>query len=54
MEDILIIGGGIIGSLIAYQCSKFHCNVTLLDKENDIANETTMANSAIIHAGYDP
>lgn len=54
MEDILIIGGGIIGSLIAYQCSKYHCNVTLLEKENDIANVTSMANSAIIHAGYDP
>lgn len=54
MEDILIIGGGIIGSLIAYNCSKYHCNVTLLEKDNDIANKTTMANSAIIHAGYDP
>lgn len=54
MEDILIIGGGIIGTLIAFQCSKYHMNVTLIDKENDIANATTMANSAIIHAGYDP
>lgn len=54
MEDVLIIGGGIIGSLIAYQCSKYHCNVTLLERENDIANVTTAANSAIIHAGYDP
>lgn len=54
MEDVLIIGGGIIGSLIAYNCSKYHCNVLLLEKENDIANKTSMANSAIIHAGYDP
>ena len=54
MEDIIIIGGGIIGSLIAYNCSKFDCNVLLLEKDNDIANKTTMANSAIIHAGYDP
>lgn len=54
MEDVIIIGGGIIGSLIAYNCSKYHCNVTLLEKDNDIANKTSMANSAIIHAGYDP
>ena len=54
MEDIIIIGGGIIGSLIAYNCSKYDCNVLLLEKENDIANKTSMANSAIIHAGYDP
>ena len=54
MEDIIIIGGGIIGSLIAYNCSKYDCNVLLIEKDNDIANRTTMANSAIIHAGYDP
>ena len=54
MEDIIIIGGGIIGSLIAYNCSKYDCNVLLIEKDNDIANKTTMANSAIIHAGYDP
>ena len=28
--------------------------VLLLEKDNDIANKTSMANSAIIHAGYDP
>lgn len=54
MEDIMIIGGGIIGTLIACQCARFNCNVTLIDKENDIANCTSMSNSAIIHAGYDP
>ena len=54
MEDIVIIGGGIIGTLIAYACSKYNCNVTLIEKENDVANSTSMANSAIIHAGYDP
>jgi len=25
----------------------------VLDKENDVANESTMTNSAIIHAGFD-
>lgn len=54
MEDIIIIGGGVIGTLIAYVCSRYNCNVTLIEKENDVANCTSMANSAIIHAGYDP
>ena len=54
MEDILIVGGGIIGTLIACQCAHYNCNVTLVDKENDVANCTSMSNSAIIHAGYDP
>ena len=54
MEDIIIIGAGIIGSCLAYDLSKYHCHVTVLDKESDVANQTSMANSAIIHTGYDP
>lgn len=54
MTDVLIIGSGIIGSLIAYELSRYNLEVLVVDKENDIANESTMANSAIIHAGFDP
>ncbi len=54
MYDILIVGSGIVGSLIAYECSKTQLKVLVVDKENDIANESTMANSTIIHAGFDP
>ncbi len=54
MSEIVIIGAGISGCFIAHQLSKYECHVTLIDKENDIANESTMANSAIIHAGEDP
>ena len=54
MVDILIIGCGIVGSLMAYELSKYDVKVVVVDKENDIANESTMANSAIIHAGFDP
>ena len=51
MEDIIIIGGGIIGSLIAYNCSKYDCNVLLIEKDNDIANKTTMANVRLFMQG---
>lgn len=54
MSEIMIIGAGISGCFIAHHLSKYQCHVTLIDKENDIANESTMANSAIIHAGEDP
>ena len=54
MQDIVIIGAGIIGSFLAYDLTHYNLKVTLVDKHNDIANETTMANSAIIHTGYDP
>ncbi|MBP3890852.1 MAG: NAD(P)/FAD-dependent oxidoreductase [Solobacterium sp.] len=52
--DITIIGSGIIGSSIAYRLSKYDCSILVVDKENDVANEVSMANSAIVHAGHDP
>ena len=54
MYDIIIIGAGITGSFIAHNLSKRQCKVLVIDKEADVANATSMANSAIIHAGYDP
>ena len=54
MYDFVIIGAGITGSFIAHELSKRECSVLVLDKEGDIADGASMANSAIIHAGYDP
>ena len=52
--DILIIGAGVLGSFIARKLSAYDVSVALLDKESDVGNVTSMANSAIIHSGYDP
>ncbi|MDR2865144.1 MAG: NAD(P)/FAD-dependent oxidoreductase [Spirochaetaceae bacterium] len=54
MEDIIIIGGGICGCSLLYELSRYQLKTLLLEKENDIACGTTKANSAIVHAGYDP
>ena len=54
MYDILIIGCGVSGASCAYMLSKYDLKIAILDKSNDVANGTTKANSAIIHAGYDP
>lgn len=53
MHDIAIIGGGIIGTSIARELSKFNIKIIMLEKENDVSNGTTKANSGIVHAGYD-
>ncbi|MBM7613770.1 NAD(P)/FAD-dependent oxidoreductase [Alkaliphilus hydrothermalis] len=53
MYDVIIIGAGIIGTAIARELSKYQIKTIIVDKENDIANGTTKANSAIVHAGYD-
>ena len=36
------------------ELSRYQLKTVVVDKENDVADEATMANSAIIHAGYDP
>lgn len=54
MYDAIIIGAGISGTALAFELSKQKGKVLLLEKENDVADGTTKANSAIMHAGYDP
>ena len=54
MYDVIIIGAGVIGASIARELSKFKLNILVLEKENDVCEGTTSANSAIIHSGYDP
>ena len=54
MFDALIIGCGITGAAMAYELSKYALTVGILERENDVADGTTKANSAILHAGYDP
>lgn len=54
MYDVLIIGCGIIGSATAYELSKYRLSVGIIEKYNDVANGATKANSAILHAGFDP
>ncbi len=54
MYDVIIIGAGITGSLIARKLSSYDLSVCLLDKEADVALGATAANSAIVHSGHDP
>lgn len=54
MQDVIIIGCGITGAACAYELSKYRLSVTVLEASSDVSNGATKANSAIIHAGYDP
>lgn len=54
MYDIVIIGAGITGAMLARDLSRYCLKTVVLDRENDVADGTTMANSAIVHTGYDP
>ena len=54
MFDCLVIGAGVVGSFIARKLSSYQLDVAVLEKEPDVGNVVTMANSAIVHSGYDP
>ena len=54
MYDVLIVGAGVIGGMLARELSRYALRICLLEKENDVAMGASRANSGIIHGGYDP
>ncbi len=52
--DVIIIGAGVVGSMTARFLSRYDLRILLIDKESDICMGASSANSAIVHAGYDP
>ena len=54
MYDVIVIGCGITGAAAAFQLSRYRLKIAVLEGENDVAQGATKANSAILHAGYDP
>jgi glycerol-3-phosphate dehydrogenase len=54
MFDITIIGAGVTGCAVARELSKYKLNTCVVEKEIDVASETSKANSGIVHAGEDP
>lgn len=51
--DVVVIGGGIVGTAILRELSKYDLQCVLVEKEPDVSLGTTKANSAILHAGFD-
>ncbi|NLZ82142.1 MAG: FAD-dependent oxidoreductase [Clostridiales bacterium] len=43
MYDIVIIGAGVAGAFIGRELSRYHLQVLMLDRQNDVGNETTAA-----------
>ncbi len=53
MYDIVIIGAGVVGGMVARELARYQLKLCIVDKENDVAMGATKANSAIVHAGFD-
>ena len=52
--DVIIIGAGVVGSMIARFLSRYKLDILLIEKDADVGMGATSANTAIVHAGYDP
>ncbi len=53
MFDIVIIGAGVTGSAIARELSRYQYDTLVLDRNSDVCEGTSKANSGIVHAGFD-
>lgn len=53
MYDVVIIGAGVTGSAIARELSRYQYRTIVLDKNSDVCEGTSKANSGIVHAGFD-
>lgn len=51
--DAVVIGGGILGCMVARNLRRWHIATLLLEQDDDVCKGITRANSAIVYAGYD-
>ena len=50
--DVAVVGGGAVGSAIAYRLSRYALRTAVVEKELDVAIGTSGRNSAVAHAGF--
>lgn len=53
MYDVVIIGAGVSGCAVARELSRYQLDICVLEKETDVCEGTSKANSGIVHGGFD-
>lgn len=51
--DVLVVGGGVIGCAIARELSRYALDIILVEKEHDVAMQTSSRNDGMVHPGID-
>ena len=54
LYDVIVIGAGVVGCATAMELSRWDLRIAVLEKNEDVCTGASKANSAIVHAGYDP
>lgn len=56
LYDVIVIGGGVVGSAIAREFTRYQLKIAVLEKNEDVCYETSGRNSGVVHGGfaYDP
>ncbi|HMQ28781.1 MAG TPA: FAD-dependent oxidoreductase, partial [Acidimicrobiales bacterium] len=52
LQDVVIVGAGVVGCALAHELSRYRLRVTLLERATDVGFGTSKANSGIIHGGH--
>lgn len=52
--DVVIIGAGILGCLTARELTRYRLSMLVVDREADLAEGATKANTGVLYAGFHP
>ena len=50
--DVVVIGGGVVGSAVARELTRYRLSVAVLEKESDVCTQTSGRNTGMLHAGF--
>jgi glycerol-3-phosphate dehydrogenase len=52
--DVVVVGAGVIGAATARELSRHKLRIAVLEKEDDVAVQTTSRNDGMVHPGLEP
>ncbi|MBD3388757.1 MAG: FAD-dependent oxidoreductase [Candidatus Altiarchaeales archaeon] len=50
--DVAIVGAGVVGCSVARELARYRLKVVVLEKESDVAEGASGANSGVLHSGF--